>query len=1094
MLQLKAITKIYGTSPDTGVVALHGIDLRFRKSEFVSILGPSGCGKTTLLNVIGGLDQYTSGDLIISNRSTREFKDADWDAYRNHSIGFVFQNYNLIPHQTVLANVELALTLSGVSKSERRKKAADALRLVGLGDQFHKKPNELSGGQMQRVAIARALVNNPEILLADEPTGALDSNTSIQIMEILKEVAKDRLVIMVTHNPDLAEKYSTRIIRLLDGTVVGDSNPPTDAEISPDSAVLSKKEQQKIRDPKTKRTSMSFFTALSLSFTNLMTKKARTFLTSFAGSIGIIGIALILAVSTGVQGFINSIQEDTLSSYPITLQSETMDMSSLMLALMNATETDDDRELDKVYSNIVMYNLMNAFLGAESQKNNLGGFKSYMESTGKPIFDQYASATQFLYDIDFDVYTTDVAGNTVMVDASEVFTSALGDTSSSVMSSYSSLISSSASMNIWEQLIPGKTDAAGNRDTISGTLKEQYQLLSGKWPDAANEVVIIVNSRNELSDMALYALGLKDRSELSDIMAAILAQDQYEAVVESWSYDEIINGIGLVLYLPTDYYQEVTPSGSSDRVWNRVENPALVSSGYELKITGIIAPAEGSNSSALTGAIGYTYHLTDYIMSEVADSDIVTYQIGHPNYDVLSGSPFQLDENDEMTAAEKKAAFLAYVDSLNDAKKAELLRAIYTTIPSSQIDAAVTQTMRPMLADGATDDNPVYDRQKLEEFIRSNFAQTGSTASPELVDKYIARLDDDELVKLVKDAIYQVTETMMKAQAGAALDRLLDTVTPEELTLYKQSILAALSTRALRQAYLVNHYSSSTELPQQVYEQYLNGLNDTEIDTLLDALLTREGNAYLAAQAQEESYRNEKAASMLTAYLASLSGDDAFADLYDIHMPSAVSSTTYEENLKNFGVVDPDEPSSIVIYVATFEDKEKITDAIAEYNASQDAEDQINYTDYVALLMSSVTTIVDAISYVLIAFVAISLVVSSIMIGIITYISVLERTKEIGILRAIGASKGDISRVFNAETLTVGFVAGAIGIGISLIFVVIINIILNILTGLPNLSASLPVGAAFLLIAISMFLTFIAGLVPSRIAAKKDPVVALRTE
>ena len=1107
MLQLKGITKVYGKVNEGGVVALREIDLSFRRNEFVSILGQSGCGKTTLLNVIGGLDHYSAGDLIIDGRSTKEFRDADWDSYRNHSIGFVFQSYNLISHQTVLSNVELALTLSGVSKAERRARAEEALARVGLSDQLHKKPNQLSGGQMQRVAIARALVNNPEILLADEPTGALDSATSVQIMDLLKEIAKDRLVIMVTHNPELAEQYSTRIIRLLDGRVIGDTNPPTDEELSAMEArpVQTKKDQKKAKSEKTKKTSMSFLTALSLSLTNLMTKKGRTFLTSFAGSIGIIGIALILAVSTGVQGFINSIQEDTLSSYPITLQAETLDMSSMMLTFMESTAEDtEDRELDKVYSNIVMYQLMNAFIGAETQKNNLGGFKGYMESTAKNTFDKYASAIQYLYDVNFDVYTMDVAGNTVRVDASEVFNSVLGDvSSSSMMSSYSNMMSSASAMDIWEQLIPGKADAAGNRAPVSEILKDQYQLLSGEWPSAKDEVVIIVNSRNELSDMALYALGLKDRSELSDIMAAILAQDQYEAVVESWSYSYIREHIPLSLYLPTDYYEKVTADGE-DPIWVRVEDPTALGDGLALKVSGIISPAEGSSSTALTGSIGYTYMLTDYIMESVAGSEIVTYQLAHPNYDVLSGNPFELDEENEPTDAERAAAFLAYVDTLTDKQKADLMLAIYKTVPQSTIDGAVNMQMASMEkkdGDGNTvtdgDGKTVYDREKMENFIRTNFSQVGASVSSELVEKYIKRLDDGELEELIRTTVASAVEKMAQAQAERQFNTMLDTVTPEELAVYKQSVLAELPDRNYKTGFLIQNYTELTSLPQDVFAAHLITLSDGEIDTLLDTLLTRQGTEYLTEKlATDEDYRNRKAAAMLGGYLTSPEmTEEKQAELYDAHVPKPVSGVTYEENMEAFGLVGEEEPASIVIYVSTFEDKEYITGAIDDYNAAvENEEDQINFTDYVALLMSSVTTIVDAISYVLIAFVAISLVVSSIMIGIITYISVLERTKEIGILRAIGASKGDISRVFNAETLTVGFVAGAIGIGVTLILIVIINIILYALTGLPDLAASLPVVAALILIGISMLLTFIAGLVPASLAAKKDPVVALRTE
>ena len=1083
MLQLKEITKIYG-SQDAAVLALEKVDLTFRKSEFVSILGPSGCGKTTLLNVIGGLDQYTTGDLIISGRSTKEFRDGDWDAYRNHSVGFVFQNYNLIPHQTVLANVELALTLSGVSKGERRKRAIDALERVGLGDQIHKRPNQMSGGQMQRVAIARALVNDPEILLADEPTGALDSGTSVQIMEILKEISRDKLIIMVTHNPELAAEYSTRIINLLDGHVTGDSNPCTAEELAAAAVpVKTKKEQKKAKDPKTKRTSMSFWTALSLSFNNLMTKKARTFLTSFAGSIGIIGIALILSVSSGVQLYINSVQEDTLSSYPITLRAEEMDMTSMLTSLMGTTAggSGEIRDPEKIYSNIVMYELMNSFISAETKKNNLGAFRDYMEAHPE-IFNEHTSALQFLFDTDFSVYTKDKAGNNVLVDAGEVFNAVLGDvSSSSMMTSYSTMMTSASAMNIWQELIPGKADASGNRDVVSPMLRDQYDLLYGEWPNAANEVVLIVTKEQELSDMALYALGLKDRSELSDIMAAIMAQETYDAVIESWSFKDLTEGIGLSLFLPTDFYRETTEEGAANRKWTKLDSP--LTEGMELHITGIVRPGDDTTSTALTGSLGYTYLLTDYIIETVMASDIVTYQMlpENENYDVLTGLPFQLIE-EEKTEEQKKADFLAYVDTLTDKQKYDLFLSIMSVMPKEQLDAAVAEQMAGL---------ETVEQKK--EFIKNMLAQSGEQVSANLVDKYLEYLSEEELTELIRTSLETAISEMYRVQAMAGVEAQLDTVMPMELAIYKQQVLAHLTDRMMKTGYLMQSYNQLTAMPQEAYAAYLMTCTDAEIDALLDGLLTIQGNATMKEQVKDEAYRAQKAAMMLMNVLGT--ADDAkYVEYYDLHMPSGTAPTTLEDNLAAFGLVDRESPTSIVIYVETFDYKEVITDAIADYNRGVAEEDQINYTDYVALLMSSITTIINAISYVLIAFVAISLVVSSIMIGIITYISVLERTKEIGILRAIGASKGDISRVFNAETLTVGFVSGMLGIMVSLFLIVIINVILYALTGISNLQATLPWGGAAILVGISMLLTFVAGLIPSRIAAKKDPVVALRSE
>ena len=1115
MLQLKDIIKVYGTGSGA-VEALRGVSLNFRKSEFVSILGQSGCGKTTLLNVIGGLDQYTSGDLIINGRSTKEFRDADWDAYRNHSIGFVFQSYNLIPHQTVLANVELALTLSGVSKVERREKAKAALCRVGLEDQMYKKPNQMSGGQMQRVAIARALVNDPDILLADEPTGALDSATSVQIMEILKEISKDKLIIMVTHNPEIAEEYSTRIIRLLDGRVTGDSNPylPTEEELATQKP-LTLAEQKKKKDPKTKRTSMSFFTALALSFNNLMTKKARTFLTSFAGSIGIIGIALILSVSTGVNAYINSVQEETLSSYPITLKAQTLDMTSMMLSMMGAAGNgEQDLTEEVVYANTVMYELMSAFMSAETKENNLGGFLSYMKAHPED-FKKYTTAMQYLYDTSFDVYTKDIAGNTVKVDASDVFSSVLGDvSSSSMMTSYSSLMSSSSTMNIWQELIPGSEDEAGLRAPVSDMLKEQYQLLSGDWPTSYNEVVLIVNSRHEVSDMALYALGLKDRSELSDIMAAIMAQENYDAPLgEKWSYEEVRN-LGLKLVLPTDYYTRAPGFTEDKPLFDKIENTDLIAAdGVTLKISGIICPADGSTSSALTGSIGYTYHLTDYIIDNVLNSEIVDYQSRpeNENYDVLTGLPFVINEENDKTDADKHTLFLSYVEELSEADKYKL----YVAIKGAEVCP-----MEKMILDGQLkslaktdsenkpikDENGAYvlDREKMEDFILENMNQLGADMNTDLIESYIARLDDKELADLVKKSIEDAIREMFRAQAITRLEKELDTVNAAELAAYRANALAtltqkaqneSLSLRAVKEGYLLENYQLLTALPQEAYAAYLTAQTDEGIDGLLNGLLDIQGKTALEKKVKEEAYRAEKAAGMLDAYLATVKTDADFAVLYEAHMPSDASESTLEENLALLGVVDVESPSQIVIYVSTFEDKEMINAGIDAYNAQiTDESDRIDYTDYVAILMSSITTIIDAISYVLIAFVSISLVVSSIMIGIITYISVLERTKEIGILRAIGASKSDITRVFNAETLTVGFTAGAIGIGVTLLLNIVINIILYALTGLPHLKAALPWQGALILIGISMALTLLAGLLPARLAAKKDPVVALRTE
>lgn len=886
MLQLRDISKIY-RSVSGDVPALRGVSITFRESEFVSVLGQSGCGKTTLLNIIGGLDHYTYGDLIISGRSTREFRESDWDAYRNHSIGFIFQSYNLIPHQTVLSNVELALTLSGVSRAERRERAIRALEKVGLGDQLKKKPNQMSGGQMQRVAIARALVNDPEILLADEPTGALDSVTSVQIMDLLKEIAQDRLVIMVTHNPELAEQYSTRIIRLLDGRVVGDSNPCTPEEEAAAAAVPveSRAEQKKRRDPKTRRTSMSFFTALALSFNNLMTKKGRTFLTSFAGSIGIIGIALILSVSAGVNAYITSVEQSTMASYPLSIQESTMDTATLLSALMGSNQTDGEREDGRIYSNDVMVSMMQA-MSAGMTTNDMAALRRYIQESGR--FDKYVTDVKYIYKADLNTYsiTYDESGNAIykenlrdfsdLMQAIGVTTGAVGGTTSSM----TSLLSGSTSSALaWSELI-------GDRAYLSS----QYDLVDGRLPENKYEVVLMVDKDREVSDYILYMLGIRDTAELkqfvkeSQAAAAEGRENTYKIPPASYTYADIYAHTFKALPEADKYSVQagLIKDATADELYARQTTAP------ELRIVGILAPSDDNTAASGIGAIGYRSDLMPELIRRNNESDVVKLQQKNPDKDMFTGYPF----------------------------------AEYT-------------------------------------------------------------LEDAPALRAMMAAMGMPAET-------------------------------------------------------------LAGLSDEQIVAIANNMR-----------------------------------DDA----------------TYAGNLEKLGYVDTEKPSSILIYPKDFEAKDNITRLLNEYNNAQtDESKKITYTDTVALLMSSVTTIVNAISYVLIAFVAISLVVSSIMIGIITYISVLERTKEIGILRAIGASRGNVSNVFNAETLTVGFGAGLIGILVTLLLNVIINIILHALTGIPTLNAVLPFGAAVILVGISMFLTFIAGLIPSGMAARKDPVVALRTE
>lgn len=878
MLQLKNIVKNY-VSGDTTVQALKGIDITFRDSEFVSILGQSGCGKTTLLNIIGGLDQYTSGDLIINGRSTTKYKDSDWDTYRNHTIGFVFQSYNLIPHQSVLSNVELALTLSGVSKAERRKRAVEVLEKVGLGDQIHKKPNQMSGGQMQRVAIARALVNNPDILLADEPTGALDSATSIQIMELLKEISKDRLIIMVTHNPELAEKYSSRIVRLLDGKVTDDTMPyePTDSRVTENNKAK--------RLKKKKGTSMSFLTALSLSANNLMTKKGRTLLTAFAGSIGIIGIALILALSSGFQSYIKRVEEDTLSSYPIAIEEEQVDYSSMMSAFMGQHVGEaSEKEDGKIYSNNIISEMLNSMM-SQVKVNNLADFKKFIEDRNNG-FDELVSDIQYGYSTTLNIYKEDTSDGIVQVNPSTVLdTIGMGQLSGmSGSSMMNSSMMGGGSWDVWSELI-------GNRTL----LESQYDVIAGRWPDAYNEIVLIVDENNEISDYALYALGLKDQNEVADTMTRLAKGEEIVSYKTEYTYEDILD-LRYRLIVNTDFYSYNEENDSYTDVRDDEDSyRAAIADGIQLQVVGILRPDPDAVTGAVSGSVGYTSALMEYVINQINASNIVKKQAAAPETDVITGLPFTKDG---------------------------------------------------------------------EEVEMEN--------------------------------TFDIT-----------------TLTPEQ-------------------------------------QAYLASLSQEELDTLMAS-----------------------------------------------YMQPATSSATYDGNMEAFGVADLEKPSSIMIYPVDFASKDMISDKISEYNDAVRAEGReeavINYTDYIGLMMSSISTIINAISYVLIAFVAISLVVSSIMIGIITYISVLERTKEIGILRSIGASKHDISMVFNAETLIVGFVSGAMGIIVTMLLIIPINAIIKNLSGISNV-AGLPWLAALILVLISMALTFIAGLIPAKMAAKKDPVVALRSE
>ena len=980
MLKLTNIVKSY-LAGSTKVEALKGISIEFRKNEFVSVLGQSGCGKTTLLNIIGGLDQYDSGDMSINNRSTKNFKDKDWDSYRNHSIGFVFQSYNLIPHQTVLSNVELALTLSGVSKSERRRRAEEALAKVGLSDQLNKRPNQMSGGQMQRVAIARALVNDPEILLADEPTGALDSETSVQIMEILKEISKDKLIIMVTHNPELAEKYSTRIVKLLDGEIINDSDP-YDSEY-----ILEAPEKKKALNKKGGKMSMSFLTALSLSLNNLMTKKARTFMTSFAGSIGIIGIALIMALSNGINLYINRVQEDTLSSYPIQIAAETVDMSSLITNLMGSNDKKANHELDAVYSNSIMYELINTMNSAEVETNNLKKFKEFIEKDES--IKQYISAVQYSYDLDLSIYTKDSNNKIVKSDVSELLSGIYGAESSMMNTGYQQAF---AKMNVWTEILSNQ-DGKG----INELTKSQYDCIYGEWPKNYNEVVLIVDKNNEISDLCLYALGLKTSDELTEVFASAMKQEQLDTKETKYSYKDICSKTFKLI--PTSTCYQISEDGTNKDLRESDAGLKFVyDSGIDIKISGIVRPNEEALSSSMSGSIGYTRDLTTRIVEIAEKSDIVKKQMESPDTDIFTGLPFKVEGTSQSSVTDKANAFKAYAESLSIADRAEL----YTSMMSepnddyvkSQVDAAIGQ----------------MTVEQLRQMLTQAYAQQMGSNTDDVAD-YINKMDDKTVMEYAEEAIGEQAREKYSAE--------------------KREYYGAMTATALNE--LLGH-----ALP-----------NFTE---------------------------------------------EELAHFYDTLMPET-ASVTYEDAMKKLGFVDLSSPTAINIYASSFDNKDSIAKEIAKYNEKQKTEDdKIDYTDYVQLMMSSITTIINAISYVLMAFVAISLIVSSIMIGIITYISVLERTKEIGILRSIGASKSDISRVFNAETLIIGFAAGVIGIVITVILCIPITAVVRALTDINNISAALPFGGAIILVIISMLLTFFAGLIPSGVAAKKDPVEALRTE
>ncbi len=994
MLELKNIVKDYPAGEDI-VQALKGIDLKFRDSEFVSILGPSGCGKTTLLNIIGGLDQYTSGDLVINGKSTKEFNGKNWDTYRNHSVGFVFQSYNLIPHQTVLQNVELALTVSGVSKSERKARAIKALEDVGLGNQLNKRPSQMSGGQMQRVAIARALVNNPEIILADEPTGALDTETSVQVMEILKEISKDRLIVMVTHNPELAEQYSSRIIRMLDGNIISDSSPIEEEEY--ESLKLHCEEKAKVEEGK-KKPSMSFWTAFKLSLKNLFTKKGRTLLTAFAGSIGIIGIALILAVSQGMTGYIDRVQEQTLSTYPVTIEATTTDFTAMISSFMKMGQSEVDHDSDAVYKKSIIYELANVISGMDKTENDLKSFKTYLDSELEKEDSKLNSAiagVQYTYDLDLLVYTKNQQGEIMKADANELMAELLSqylgaDFSQMNSSGGISLPFGTMSANVWQELLPGK-----NGDPINDLIKSQYDVIYGTLPNSYDEIVLILDENNELDDMSLYVLGLLDKSIIDEVVEAIKNNQKIEFEEQSWSYEEIC-GKECRVILNSNCYNYLPDLN----IWTDLRNSEtglniLYNNALKLKITGIIKPNKNATTNMLSGSIGYISDLTKYVISQSSSSEAVQAQLVNNKTDIFTGLPFKSNV-DDLTDEQKESDFRAYVNRLNTSAKAKTYVKVKSTLTdeelSSQTDALLSSMTREYII------SLIVDSMK-------------DMMSQEQINKYLQNMSDDDIKALIRPSV-----------------------------------------------------------EEQIQLQYA-----TKVKQQLDNLYPTDEEKAIAFDEEMKEYTTEQC-----------------AFYYDNVI--IFSESTYEDNLNKLGYIDLSNPASISIYASSFENKAVITDAISEYNQTVAEEKQIKYTDYVGLIMSSVTQIINAITYVLIAFVAISLIVSSIMVGVITLISVQERTKEIGILRAIGASKRDVSSMFNAETLIIGFASGLFGVIVTYLLCIPINIILHALTGIGDLSAILNPVAAIILVLISMGLTVISGLIPSRSAAKKDPVVALRTE
>ena len=1201
MLQIRDICKEYRTGTLVQK-ALDGVSLNLRDNEFVAILGPSGSGKTTLLNIIGGLDRYDSGDLIINGISTKKYKDRDWDSYRNHTIGFVFQSYNLIPHQTLLANVELALTISGVGKAERRERAKRALEQVGLGEQVHKKPNQLSGGQMQRVAIARALVNDPDILLADEPTGALDSETSVQVMELLKEVAKDRLVVMVTHNPELAHEYATRIVNLKDGHIISDSDPYT-----VDETALAEPEHRNMG-----KASMSFLTALSLSFNNLRTKKARTLLTAFAGSIGIIGIALILSLSTGVNQYIKDIEEETLSEYPLQIQSTGFDFSSIMVSDEGGGQ-DSQEEQGDVH---VIQMVTNMFSTMDS--NDLESLKTYLES-GESGIEEYTNAIEYSYNVTPQIYRID--GDSVrQVNPDQSF-DALG------------LGSSAGSNSMMSSMM--STDVFYEMPENASLYENQYDVKAGRWPENYNECVLVLTQGGSISDFMLYTLGLRDQMELDEMIRQFINEENVETPenIQDYSYDDIL-GITFRLVDSADYYEY----DSQYNVWRDKTDDedymrSLVENGEELTIVGIVQPSEDANAAALTAGIGYPASLTKHVAERAADTEIVKQQLADSSVNVLTGEAFgeensgfdmesliTIDENklkqafgfDEnafsnlagslssssgssgfdlssvMSAAGSSMDLSGMVDlsgisvdlpDMPSMSLADLLGGLDVNVSADGLGTLASSLMEGYQQYVASHPEADYSgiqadfcnylhtseaqeiiKNKIAEIIQSTDGVTVTVEQlqnmlTEIMSGYQQYVNDNGLTDpnqfdeyLIAYMQTQEAQNILNKRASEIFGGISDSIT---ITGNQLSDLAS----ALASGYQSYAAANGLPDPSKIGEHFVNYLGtedgqkrltegvsgivdmdalESQITNAMSSYMQSAMSAYGSAIGGAIQTQISSAMTQVAGQIASgmeqalgqamsqvgsslenaLSGamnidGDAFAAAFQMNMTgddlaelmmsmNSAEAATYENNLKNLGYVDFDVPTGIDIYPKDFESKEEVVNILDNYNSRMEAEGKdeqvITYTDVVGTLMSSVTDIIDIISYVLIAFVAISLVVSSIMIGVITYISVLERKKEIGILRAIGASKGNISQVFNAETFIIGLCAGLIGIGLSLLLLIPGNALIHYLAGTDEVSAVLPVVPAVILILLSVVLTLIGGIIPSRKAAKSDPVTALRTE